>query len=104
MAIELLCFDGCPNYEAFLPRLRGLLAEAGVGDQLELRAIETAEAAETERFLGSPTLRIDGVDVDPGAAERTGYGLECRLYRTAAGFSAAPPDEWVPEALQRRRS
>lgn len=104
MAIELLYFDGCPNYESFLPRLRALLDEAGVGDELELRAVETAEAAEVERFLGSPTLRIDGVDVDPGAAERTGYGLECRLYRTADGFSATPPDEWVLAALRRGRS
>ena len=70
--IELLYFDGCPGYEA---------------------------VAREERFLGSPTLRVDGVDVEPGARDRRDYGLKCRLYRTADGLLDAPPDEWVRDAL-----
>ena len=74
MKIGLLYFDSGPTHEAFLPR---------------------------ERFLGSSTLRVDGVDIDPGAGERTDYGLKCRLYPTEEGLRGAPPDVWVIHALQR---
>ena len=103
MRVEVLYFDGCPSHEAFLPRLRELLAQAGIDDRVELCRVESVEAAERERFLGSPSLRIDGVDVDPTAGERTDYGLQCRLYRTPAGQQQAPADEWVLAALYRAR-
>jgi hypothetical protein len=101
MQVELLFFDGCPSHEAFLPRLRELLAQAGVQDEVRQRRVESDDAAQRERFLGSPTLRVDGVDVDPGAGRRTDYGLKCRLYPTSEGLRGAPPDEWVLGALQR---
>ena len=103
MKIELLYFDGCPSQEAFWPRLKELLARSGVKDEVEPRRVETPEAAEAERFLGSPTLRIDGADVDPGASDRTDYGFKCRLYRSEAGTAPTPPDEWVLAAFERAR-
>jgi hypothetical protein len=100
MKIELLYFDGCPGHEAFLPRLRQLLARAGVDMGVQQRQVEDEATARSERFLGSPTLRVDGVDVEPGAGDRTDYGLKCRLYRTEAGLRGAPPNRWVLDALQ----
>lgn len=101
MTIELLYFDGCPSHEAFLPRLRELLAQAGVDAPVLHRRVESDDAAHQERFLGSPTLRVDGVDVDPGAAQREDYGLKCRLYSTRDGLRGVPADEWVLDALTR---
>ena len=101
MKIEVLYFDGCPNHEALLPRLRELLDQADVATDVELVNVPDDDAAQTERFLGSPTLRIDGRDVEPGADERTDFGLKCRLYRTSSGFAGVPPDEWEIEALRR---
>ena len=103
MTIELLYFDGCPNHEAFLPYLRDLLARAEVPARIELRRVETLEDAERERFLGSPTVRIDGRDVDPGADQREDYGMKCRLYATEEGLRGAPPDDWILRALGRER-
>ena len=100
MKVELLYFEGCPSHEAFLPRRRELLARAGAEVALEQRRVESDAAAQRERFLGSPTLRVDGVDVDPGAGDRTDYGLKCRLYPTGEGLRGAPPDEWVLSALR----
>ncbi len=96
MRIELLYFEGCPGYEALLPRVRALAGEAA---DVELRPIESPEAAEAERFLGSPTVRVNGRDVDPGADGRTDFGLKCRLYPAAGGEAHAPPDEWIARAL-----
>jgi hypothetical protein len=101
MTIELLYFDGCPSHEAFLPRLRELLDRAGVDAPVQQRLVQSEEDAQRERFLGSPTLRVDGVDVDPGAGGQTDFGLRCRLYAAADGLRGTPPDEWVLAALQR---
>ena len=101
MNVELLYFDGCPSSEKLLPRLRALLVEARADEALALRRIESEAAADAERFLGSPTVRVDGRDVDPGAADRDDFGLKCRLYRTDAGLEHLPPDEWIRTALER---
>lgn len=100
MKVEVLYFEGCPSHEALLPRLQRLLAQAEVNVAIEQRRVETDEAAQQERFLGSPTLRVDGLDVDPGAGDRTDYGLKCRLYRTSEGLRPTPPDEWVLAAVR----
>jgi hypothetical protein len=101
MRVELLYFEGCPSHAELLPRLRGLLASEGVEQKVELRRVETSEEAERERFLGSPTVRIDGEDVDPTAEDRCDYGLECRLYRTDEGLVRTPPEAWIRAALDR---
>jgi len=100
--IELLYFDGCPNYLEYLPRLRVLLAGAGFSPEVALRRIASdATAVASERFLGSPTLRVNGEDVEPDADARSEYGLQCRLYRTADGWAGYPPDQWVRDSLAR---
>jgi hypothetical protein len=101
MKLELLYFDGCPSYAELLPRLCDLLASEGIEEEVELRRIETPEDAERERFLGSPTVRIDGEDVDPTAKDRDEFGLECRLYRTEEGLVRTPPESWIRAKLDR---
>jgi len=100
MKIELLYFDGCPNHEALLPHLRELLDQARVTSPIELVRVPDEASARRERFLGSPTLRIDGRDVEPGADQRSDFGLKCRLYRTDGGYAGMPADEWVLQALR----
>jgi hypothetical protein len=99
LRVELLYFDGCPNHEALVPRLRKLLARNGVCANVDLRRITDDEAAQRERFLGSPTVRVNGRDVEPEAEQRTDFGLKCRLYRTTTGLSGQPPQEWLRAAL-----
>jgi len=101
MRIELLYFDGCPSYAELLPRLRELVAGEGIDEEVKLRRVETPDEAACERFLGSPTVRIDGEDVDPTGKDRSDYGLECRLYRTDGGLGRMPPEEWIRAALRR---
>lgn len=98
MRVEMVFFDGCPSHERLLPRVRELADEAGA--EVVLRRVATSEEAERERFLGSPTVRVDGRDVDPGASERTDYGLKCRIYRSEElGQSPLPPEQWIRAAL-----
>jgi hypothetical protein len=101
--VELLYFDGCPSHERLLPTVRRLADQAGA--DVARRRIETPETAEAERFLGSPTVRVDGRDVDPGAAARDDFGLKCRLYRSQEDGeqSAVPPEQWIRDALDAAR-
>ncbi|WP_256922658.1 DF family (seleno)protein [Rhodococcus rhodochrous] len=88
MDIELLYFDGCPNWEEARDRLAEALAATGnAGTPIRLRRIETPEAAERTAFPGSPTIRIDGTDP---FAPTDGVGLSCRVYRTVTGLGGAP--------------
>jgi len=96
--IELLYFDGCPGQERLFPTLEQVAADCG--GELRLRRVETSEAAERERFLGSPTVRVNGVDVDPTAAERDDFGIKCRIYRSRDGVSPLPPEHWIRAALK----
>jgi hypothetical protein len=98
--IEVLYFDGCPNYEALVSRLPKLLDHAGVTGEMKLRQVESEEDARGSRFLGSPTVRVDGRDVEPDVDERTDYGLKCRLYRTPDGIVGVPPDTLIVAALK----
>ena len=102
MRIEVLYFEGCPNTIGLVGHLRALVASSGATADIEVLEIEDAETAETECFLGSPTVRVAGSDVEPGADARTDYGLKCRLFDTPTGLRGVPADEWIVAALRRR--
>jgi hypothetical protein len=82
--IELLYFDGCPHHERLLEQLPALLDRAGITGRPILRTI-TEQDGEREQFLGSPTLRINGRDVEPNRALVTG------LTTASNAASTAPP-------------
>lgn len=98
--VELLCTEGCPNAEALLCRLRVLVAQAGGFEPVRVRRIDDVAQARRERFLGSPTVRVNGTDVKPEAASRHDYGLACRLYPGPAGLCGYPPDAWISARLR----
>ena len=99
--IELLYFDGCPNFDRLLPRLEELVDEYAPGNRIELRRVESTAAAEQERFLGSPTVRVEGEDVEPSASARSDFGLKCRLYRNGEQYVDIPAESWIVAALRR---
>ncbi len=99
MRIEVFYFDGCLNHEQLLVHLPRLLEREGVQAEIVLCNVPDDEHAQRERFLGSPTIRVDGRDIDPGAADRHDYGLKCRIYQTPAGLTGLPSDEWILNAI-----
>ena len=99
MKIELLYWEGCPSYPEALALLEEVLAERGLDAAVELRNVETDEESQALQFPGSPTIRVDGRDVDPaGAASRP--ALTCRIYHLPDGrVSPVPSREQLEEAL-----
>jgi len=97
--VEILYLEGCPNYKAARQLVEQVSGELGIEPKLRLIKVANKEEAKRLRFPGSPTVRIDGRDVDPHADERCDFGLTCRLYRTEGGFAGQPTDRWVRDAL-----
>lgn len=97
--VEILHFEGCPNHEAARVLVERVAAELQIEPDLELVEVADAEAAVQLRFLGSPTVRVAGRDVEPGAEERSDFVLACRVYWTERGFSGQPDAGWIREAL-----
>jgi hypothetical protein len=98
--VEVLVFDGCPNVETALQRARGAIAAAKVPARVQLVRVADDDQARRLRFLGSPTVRVNGADVDPTAAGREDYGMQCRVYATGGRFEGAPPVDWITAALR----
>ncbi len=66
--------------------------------ELEVREVLSDDDAERERFVGSPTIRVDGRDVQEPGSEPV--GLTCRVYRLRDGrISALPDREDIAAAL-----
>jgi hypothetical protein len=97
--VEILYFEGCPNHEGARALVERVAAELRVEPEIDLVDVPDADAATRLRFLGSPTVRVDGRDVEPGAEERGDFVFSCRIYRDQHGFSGQPDAGWVREAL-----
>jgi hypothetical protein len=102
--VEILYFDGCPNHEGARALVGRVSRELGVEPELRLVNVPDEETVRRRRFLGSPTIRVAGEDVEPQAGERDDYVLSCRVYRTAHGFAGQPDERWVRDALEREAS
>ena len=63
--------------------------------------VADAAEAQTMRFIGSPTIRIDGTDVEGANAEARGYAYGCRIYTSEGGLTGWPSVEQIRKALQR---
>ena len=102
--IELLYSADCPSHDAALQQLRRITAEEGLDPAtIDLRLLLTATEANAENFPGSPTIRINGIDIiDPAGAPPS---LSCRVYRHRNGrFSPLPEDDSLRQALRRAKT
>jgi hypothetical protein len=97
--VEILYFDGCPNHEAARALVERVAAELQVEPEIDLVDVPDVAAAARLRFLGSPTVRVDSRDVEPGADARDDFVFGCRVYRSERGLSGQPEIAWVREAL-----
>lgn len=100
--IELLWWSGCPSWDRTLSELREAMREAGLDpESVDVREVTSEASAERESFVGSPTIRIDGTDLQPPGPDEP-VGLTCRIYRLRDGRVSPTPDPAdVRAALER---
>ncbi len=97
MKIEVLFFEGCPNHRRAVELAKSVAADRVPDARLEEVEVRDPDDAERRCFVGSPTIRVDGEDIEPDARSSTDYAMSCRLYRG----SSAPPRELIEAALRR---
>ena len=97
--IELFWWEGCPSTPEAVALLESVVADRGLDIEVELHEVLSDEDAVRLEFPGSPTIRVDGNDVDPdGASARP--ALNCRIYRKPDGRpSPVPTREQLEAAL-----
>jgi hypothetical protein len=89
--VELLWWEGCPSTDVAFAMLREEMAAVGLDPEaIDMREVSTDADAQREAFIGSPTIRVDGRDVQPLPDEP--IGLSCRVYRTGDGRISPLPD------------
>jgi len=96
MKISVLYFEGCPNHAPAVERVRSFVTEQGLNVTVEEREVTSHDDVARLRFLGSPTVQVDGVDIEAAARVRTDFAMSCRLYQTPDGLPSA---EMLRQAL-----
>jgi hypothetical protein len=97
--IEILSREDCEARGMAVAVVQRILDETGIPAHLEVVEMTTDVQAEERRVLGSPTIRIEGRDVEPGSNKRTDFSIGDRVYRGDRGLQGWPEERWVREAL-----
>jgi hypothetical protein len=94
MVIEVFYVPGCPNHQLAVDSLKDVLRSATIDALIQEIAVTDVATAGRLQFPGSPTIRIDGSDVESNHLES--YGIACRLYSNGTGI---PSREILEQAL-----
>jgi hypothetical protein len=98
--VSFLYFEDCPSHELALERLHQVLAEEGIDAEVEVVKVETDAQVKQLHFVGSPTILVEGRDIDPPPADLQ-FALTCRVYRREDGrISPLPSPEMIRRGLR----
>src|SRR5260370_18350304 len=100
MKVQLVYFDGCANHSTALDRLRQILRQEGLAEHIEEINVTSPEQAQALAFLGSPTIKINGEDVETAARASQAYAMACRTYRNAGKQEGLPHEAMIRAALK----
>ena len=101
MKATLYHITDCPSYTTALKNLKEALRREGLPEDVEMVSVADEAQAKAVRFIGSPTIRINGVDVEGLEAEHAGYGFGCRVYADGTRPAGWPSVKQIQQALQR---
>jgi len=96
MEVRVVFFEGCPNHAPVVALVREVAEDLGQPIDLREIKVESQEEVQRERLLGSPTILVDGRDIDPAAAGRDDFAMSCRVFDGNVGL---PPREMLVAAL-----
>ena len=102
MKVEVLYVSECPSHPAALKLVRDVLAAQGVATHIHEVLVRDEQMASELKFLGSPTIRINGKDVAGESPTAKNFGLSCRLYQGSKQIGL-PPAEVIHRAVLEAR-
>ena len=96
MKIEVLYIDGCPHFPATVDAVKKCLGQLGLTCPITEMSVADRNTAVNIGFLGSPSIRINGLDIEPSARQRTAFGMMCRTYEGSGGV---PSEDLIRSAM-----
>jgi hypothetical protein len=99
MKIEVFYFEGCPNYLPTVERLKHVLRQEGLRTEVHEIEVEDELAAKALNFFGSPTIRVNGLDIEIDARDTRVTGLACRRYS-----GGLPQEEMIRSAVREAKA
>jgi hypothetical protein len=99
--VEVLYVPGCPSHPAAVKLVKDVLTAEGAVTEIHEVLVRDGGACEL-KFLGSPTIRINGRDVEGESQTPKHFALSCRLYPESKEIGL-PPAELVHRAILEAR-
>ena len=99
MKIEFLYFEGCPHHPPALSLLKHILEQEDAKHPIEMINVDSEDYAREIRFLGSPSIRINGKDLEETGATSPDYGIKCRIYNGTEGPTGMPPEVLLRKSI-----
>ena len=100
MTVELLYLPGCPHHHQTSGLICKVLSEHGLRARFTETAIANLEEAQRRRFPGSPTVRVNGRDIEGGPNKPLAVGFACRTYWVDGKPQGVPPRAWLEDAIR----
>ncbi len=101
LSIDLLYYDDCPHYKEAEKALKEVLDEEHIDAEVQMVSVSKGGRADPWHFIGSPTIFINGEDLDPEVDRETPYQGHCRMYMYKDELFEYPPKEMIREGLKR---
>ncbi len=96
MKIEVLYIDGSPHFPATVDAVKNCLGQLGLTCPVTEMSVTDQNTAVRSGFLGSPTVRINGLNIEPSARQRAAFGMMCRTYDGSGGV---PSEDLIRSAI-----
>jgi hypothetical protein len=97
--IEILAREDCPSRGMAIAVVEKVVDETGIPARIDIVDVMTEADARSYLLPGSPTVRVEGRDVDRRRNGQLEFSIGDRVYRTDRGLAGWPDAEWVREAL-----
>jgi hypothetical protein len=100
--VEVLYVVECPSHPSAVRLVKDVLAAEGITTEVHEVLVRDDQMAAELKFVGSPTIRIDGRDVEGESKATRNFALSCRMYPGSKQIGL-PPAEMVHRAVLEAR-
>lgn len=73
--IKVYSLEGCADTPATVERVKKIASDLNLEIKVSQIEVSSAEEVDHHQFPGSPTVRINGVDIEPDMRDTTHFGL-----------------------------
>ena len=100
MKITLMLTENCSHHDHARAVLNEAIEETGVDAEVEEIQVRTDEEAHNAGVIGSPTIRVDGLDVEHGDREPPETSPNCRYYNSPTGWLPVPDKGMIVRSIE----